>query len=1001
MDDSYDIPHLFDPAAYGRSKTLVFMLAARSSYRPVMFSADEIFCGPDCVPDGRNVRTPEGDYDIAEVLRQLPSGWTPETIIVKADAAGRNFPRHLRQTGARTVLISGNTCLAYGALRRVLQYAQDEQFDNVISDNERHHLHYFAEAGFPRVAWFPAINIYPHWQERSGREPWEYDLSFIGQAGRFHPYRNGLLQAVKTRRYHALIGRLPQAEAAAAYAGTQINLNCSMNGDFNLRIFEVLSSGGFLLTDRLSAQSGMELMLRRGVDFDDYGSEQELLEKIDDYLAHPERCREIAACGYRRFWADHDPRLKVRKFWEYIIDGKLDGRFSLSAEPRAAVTSLPGREELSERMAKYDFIQNLQLKNPQSRVLLLTAGDAELRADLSDLPRVKTFADDGRPDASCWSALVIAADRLDAELAETNKIDAFLRRYPFLRLLVSGVPNAHTTAVLTNAGLSRFESDHEIYVWTDIAVPSLVFIAAGMDGALVALEKYRPDQYHAARIDYFAGIAAWDGGQPERGAAYLKKYLPQDRFNRRALEILIDYAVRQRHWTEAIADGEDWLRSNPGEEQIMNRLAGWYLDADRPAEACRYYERSLAMHPEQDAIRRRLARVQARLVPPTNPAPTGKRYRILAINNLYPPQELGGYGRSLFDFAESLKRRGHELKILTADVPELGPVAKGSEPDVERTLQLYGEWVDGVAVRHTPESCRETVQKNSAVLNHALEVWKPDLVLAGNLDFVDVGLIDELVRRSIPVVHHLGFCRNPFPGGKLPDSPYYFLAGASRWVMDKNVPPGYRNCDFVYPGAWVDEFAIHTPIGTERLRIAYASLLTESKGVGVLLNALHRLDEQSVDYSCTLAGLPLDRKLRDHLEQNIRDNQLEHRVVMAGNLDRQGLKALYASHNVLVFPSLLEEAFGISQVEAMAAGVAVITTGLGGAAEVVKNDLSGLVTPPGDADALASALASLPSDPERWSRLAANGQRRARELFDVERSVDKLERIFARLPGRK
>jgi len=88
-------------------------------------------------------------------------------------------------------------------------------------------------------------------------------------------------------------------------------------------------------------------------------------------------------------------------------------------------------------------------------------------------------------------------------------------------------------------------------------------------------------------------------------------------------------------------------------------------------------------------------------------------------------------------------------------------------------------------------------------------------------------------------------------------------------------------------------------------------------------------------------------------------------------------------------------------VEAMAAGVAVITTGLGGAAEVVKNDLSGLVTPPGDADALASALESLPSDPERWSRLAANGQRRARELFDVERSVDKLERIFARLPGRK
>ena len=45
---------------------------------------------------------------------------------------------------------------------------------------------------------------------------------------------------------------------------------------------------------------------------------------------------------------------------------------------------------------------------------------------------------------------------------------------------------------------------------------------------------------------------------------------------------------------------------------------------------------------------------------------------ILIITNIYPPQELGGYGRSIADFAWGLKERGHHLQVLTSDSPELG-----------------------------------------------------------------------------------------------------------------------------------------------------------------------------------------------------------------------------------------------------------------------------------------------------------------------------------------
>src|SRR5205814_4921516 len=125
-----------------------------------------------------------------------------------------------------------------------------------------------------------------------------------------------------------------------------------------------------------------------------------------------------------------------------------------------------------------------------------------------------------------------------------------------------------------------------------------------------------------------------------------------------------------------------------------------------------------------------------------------------------------------------------------------------------------------------------------------------------------------------------------------------------------------------------------------------------------------------VDFSCTIAGGTTNRDYVAALSKAIRAAGLESRFSFPGNLGREELKDLFGRSNVLVFPTEFEEPFGISQVEAMAAGMIVVGTATGGAAEVVEHEVTGLVFPKGDFAALAEALASLPRDGERWTRLA-------------------------------
>ncbi len=165
------------------------------------------------------------------------------------------------------------------------------------------------------------------------------------------------------------------------------------------------------------------------------------------------------------------------------------------------------------------------------------------------------------------------------------------------------------------------------------------------------------------------------------------------------------------------------------------------------------------------------------------------------------------------------------------------------------------------------------------------------------------------------------------------------------------------------------------------------------KGLTVLLEATARLTRQAEGPGCQL--LIVGEGPADHLlHERVGKLEMAERVVFAGM--RRDIERLLPVLDVFVLPSLTE-GFGIAIVEAMAAGRPVVATQVGGIPEVVVHLDTGLLVPPGDADALAAAIEAILRDPNRARALGARGQRRAREKFSIELTVKRHEELYETL----
>ena len=172
--------------------------------------------------------------------------------------------------------------------------------------------------------------------------------------------------------------------------------------------------------------------------------------------------------------------------------------------------------------------------------------------------------------------------------------------------------------------------------------------------------------------------------------------------------------------------------------------------------------------------------------------------------------------------------------------------------------------------------------------------------------------------------------------------------------------------------------------------VVSAARLVGWKGIQVAIQAMAGLRKSGRCRSLLLG----DGEYRGRLEAQVRALGLEDIVTFVGAVSRAEIHRYYSLAAAGVFPSIGDEAFGISVVEAMACGVPVVATTSGGMPETVVDGETGFLVPPRDPGAIAGALAQLAADPARARGMGDKGRLRAVEHFDFARLTDDLLTVF-------
>lgn len=408
--------------------------------------------------------------------------------------------------------------------------------------------------------------------------------------------------------------------------------------------------------------------------------------------------------------------------------------------------------------------------------------------------------------------------------------------------------------------------------------------------------------------------------------------------------------------------------------------------------------------------------------------------RILFISNFYPPCHRGGYEEWCQEIALRFAAAGHQIRVLTSTFQ--AAQAEHDPAYVYRQLNLEMEIASlSNGLKFFTERKQRVAQSLDHVRRHVAEL-KPDAVLVWgmwNLPFDVPALAEKLAPNR--VFYYLGDYWPTLPpqfenywaarpSRLLTAIPKTLLAIPARWMLKREVRPTLKLAHGLFCSRYLrDELAtqgvafrhshvLYGAIDTQPYRdlsrvdehmsddrpvqILSIGRLIADKGVKTIVLAMDRLVNH---FNITSVRLKIvgsgDGAYVAELMRLVAEKQLDEYVVLTGGVPKEEIPSLYQAADVFVFASVWPEPFGRVIVEAMASGVAVVGTAVGGAAEILRPDENALTFAPQDAAELAEQLKRLINDPAMGRRIVTQARHDAVEKFDLDRMFAEIEQAVS------
>lgn len=408
---------------------------------------------------------------------------------------------------------------------------------------------------------------------------------------------------------------------------------------------------------------------------------------------------------------------------------------------------------------------------------------------------------------------------------------------------------------------------------------------------------------------------------------------------------------------------------------------------------------------------------------------TRRRFRVLICSNVFPPHASGGAEIVAHKEALILKDLGVDVEIFCGGLD-------GNDDHAYRVTAEDGELRTTRVSLSLEDISGEWWNFNNEIIRQrfvsVLDRFGPDVVHFHNLVGLSAKMIDECEARGIPTVLTLhdywgicfkntmlkndgsvcmtgGFdclgCKTTLMGHQSTPSPVrnsHILISLAR--IDRFVSPsGYLADRYAANGIPRDRILVmrngidldrFCPARRDRevFSLGFIGYLGKHKGLDVLLRALTLLPDSS-EVRLLVAG---DGEERKNLEALCQELRLDHLVTFRGRIQNRNIATMFAQMDVLVVPSVWPENSPVTITEAMASGIPVIASDIGGISELVEHERTGLLAPPRDSRALADSIERLRKEPELRHEMGRNALAKIRQEGSKDRVI-RLLQVFTEL----